>query len=48
MAPPLRMQLAVAALAIGVVLVVDSTGLVPPSVAVAVDNAAQWGGGLFA
>ncbi len=47
-APRLRLQLAVAGLAVTAVLVADSSGLLGPKLATILDDSAQLGGGVFA
>ena len=47
-APRLRLQLAVAGLAVTAVLVADSSGLLSPKLAMILDDSAQLGGGVFA
>jgi diguanylate cyclase (GGDEF)-like protein len=47
-APRLRLQLAVAGLAVTAVLVADSSGLLSPKLAMILDDSAKLGGGIFA
>ncbi len=48
MAPPLRVQLAAAGLAVGAVLALDSSGILSERASLLLDDSAQLAGGLFA